>query len=580
MEQGLSRAESQAAVDAQNWKLLGYFNYYRSAIALAAVGIGFLTSGVPPFGERLPDLFRYAGLLYAALATGAWFTIRARRFDFESHAVVSAFADIVLLTILMHASGGLSSGLGMLLVIAVAGTGLMLARRITLFYAALATVAVILEHGWDYLTGHAATLAAIAPDYPQVGMLGLGFFATAFLGYTLASRLRATEQLAERRGVDLANLTQLNELVIQRLQIGVLVCDADGNIRLLNQAAQRFLGLTPPPAGLPNVSTAAPDLAIQLFRWLGDDAKDGGGRTTPGAVAGGRHGRSAFATRAGYRLLPRFAALGNDADSGVLVFLEDTAVLKRQAQQMKMESLARLTASIAHEIRNPLGAISNAAQLLGEAANQNADDPRGGTGRAASGTAAEEKRLVKIIDDQSRRMNVIVENVTQLSRRDHVNPARLDLGPWLREFVRQYAETVQLPPGIFTLAGAEDLEICIDPEQLHQVVSNLCQNALRHSPPYTGTPLIKLDTGLDGEGRPYLDVIDWGKGVAPEIVDFIFDPFFTTTPKGTGLGLYIARELCEGNGAALDYHPGEGGVGSRFRITLARVDDCPEAPAA
>lgn len=547
MEPGLSRAESQAAVEAQNWRLLGYFNYYRLIIALAAVGIGFLTLDISPFGSRSLGLFQSVSIVYAVLSAAAVFTIRGRRLDFETHTTLLAFADIALLTILIHASGGVSSGLGMLLVVAVAGASLMLARRTTLFYAALATIAVVLEHGWDYLTGHATSLSAIAPDYPRVGLLGIGFFATAFLGYTLAARLRATEELAERRGVDLANLTQVNELVVQRLQIGVLVCDADGNIRLLNQAAQRFLGLTPLPRTLPNVSTAAPDLAIQLFRWLGE----------------GRHGRSAFATRAGYKLLPRFVALGDDADSGVLIFLEDMAVLKRQAQQMKMESLARLTASIAHEIRNPLGAISNAAQLLGEVAGQ----------------GGEEQRLVKIIDDQSRRMNVIVENVTQLSRRDRVNPVRFTLEPWLREFARQYAETTRFPPELFTITATEGLEACMDPEQLHQVVSNLCQNALRHSPPFTGTPLIRLDAGLDGEKRPYLDVIDWGRGVAPEIVDFIFDPFFTTTPKGTGLGLYIARELCEGNGATLDYHPGEGKVGSRFRITLARAEDCQETAA-
>ncbi len=566
MKTGMSRAESQAVVETENWKLLGYFNYYRLAIALAAVGIGFLAPGISPFGERSLDLFRYASLLYAVMATTAWFTIRERHFDFETHAVVSAFADIVLLTILVHASGGLSSGLGMLLIIAVAGASLMQARRITILYAALAAIAVILEHSWDYLTNKDTVAADLVAGYPQVGMLGVGFFATAFLGYTLASRLRATEVLAERRGVDLANLTQLNELIIQRLQLGVLVCDSDGNIRLLNQTAQKFLGLTPLPAKMPALSAVAPDLAVQLFRWLGDDARDGGGRATPGAVAERRRlrSRASVATGAGYQLLPRFLPLGEDAGAGTLMFLEDMAILKQQAQQMKMASLARLTASIAHEIRNPLGAISNAAQLLGEASEQN----------------AEERKLTKIIQDQSRRMNVIVENVTQLSRRDHVNPARFALNPWLQEFAHQYADTIQISRDAFTLAAVDSIEICIDPEQLHQVVSNLCQNALRHSPPFTGTPLIKLETGLTTEQHPYLDVIDWGTGVAPEIVDFIFDPFFTTTPKGTGLGLYIARELCEGNGATLDYHPGEGKVGSRFRVIFSRPEDCLEAETA
>ncbi|OGI39576.1 MAG: hypothetical protein A2V91_03605, partial [Candidatus Muproteobacteria bacterium RBG_16_64_10] len=505
------------------------------------------------------------------------------------------FADIVLLTVLMHASGGLGSGLGLLLVVAVGGGSLLLSRLITIFYASLASIAVILEHSWGYLTGNVTSLAALSQDYPQVGMLGIGFFVTAFLGYTLAERLRATEALAERRGVDLANLTQVNALVIQHMQIGVLVSDADGNIRLGNQAAQKFLGQALASGKLPPLTTVSPDLAIQLFRWLGDDARDGGrsgppgpsrgitpsleGRgttpgteevgprreqrpsTAPGAVAEGRRGRSVFTTRTGYTVLPRFVALGEDKAAGALIFLEDMAVLKQQAQQLKMASLARLTASIAHEIRNPLGALANAAQLLGEAAQPN----------------DQEKRLIKIIGDQSRRMNVIVENVTQLSRRDHVRPARFVLDPWLGEFTRQYADTARVAHEIFTLSEhADGVEVCMDPEQLYQVVSNLCQNALRHSPPFTGTPLIRLDTGHDPEQRPYLDVIDWGAGIAPDIVDFIFDPFFTTTPKGTGLGLYIAKELCEGNGATLEYHAGEGKVGSRFRVTFARPEDCLE----
>ena len=495
----------------------------------------------------------------------ALLTIRERRFDFETHTTLLTFADVALLTILIHASGGLPSGLGMLLLIAIAGGSLMLGRRITVFYASLAAIAVMLEHSWDYLTGSVASLLDLSQGYPQVGMLGVGFIATAFLGNMLAERLRATEALAERRGVDLANLTQVNALIIQHMQIGVLVCDAGGNIRLSNQAAQKFLNLGPPSSTKPqDVDRGIPRSRHSAVPLAGRRRE--GPPATPGAVAGER----AFAAAAP---LPRAMATryyrasrhsGDDKAAGALIFLEDMAVLKQQAQQMKMESLARLTASIAHEIRNPLGALSNAAQLLGETPQQN------GEGR----------RLIKIIDDQSRRMNVIVENVTQLSRRDHVSPMRFALDPWLREFARQYADTTRVPREIFSFTATEGIEICMDPEQLHQVVANLCQNALRHSPPYTGTPLIRLDSGLDTEQRPTLDVIDWGTGVASDIVDFIFDPFFTTTPKGTGLGLYIARELCEGNGATLDYHPGEGKIGCRFHVTFTRPENCVETGTA
>jgi len=248
----------------------------------------------------------------------------------------------------------------------------------------------------------------------------------------------------------------------------------------------------------------------------------------------------------------------------VLVFLEDTAVLKQQAQQLKMAALARLTASIAHEIRNPLGAISHAAQLLDESSDKD----------------AEETRLLRIIQDQSRRMNIIIENVTQLARRDKVNPVQLQLAPWIGEFIHQFTITGKHPPEMFQTLGVGNHAVCVDPEQLQQVVGNLCQNALRHSPAFSGQALIAFKTGHDKDNRPFLDTIDWGSGVPPEIVDNIFDPFFTTTPKGTGLGLYIARELCESNGARLEYFPGDKGVGSRFRVTFARAEECGELAVA
>ena len=542
---GQSRAEGQAAVATQNWRLLEYFNFYRLAIALAAASIAITVGKFSPFGEAHPGLFLSTSVVFALISVTAVFSIHWRIPDYDSQAALLAFADVTLLTIIMHASGGISSGLGLMLVVAIAGTSLMLGKQLTIFYASLATIAVGLEYWWAWLTGAKAADTDMLQDFPQVGLFGVGLFATAFFGYLLANRLRATEELAQSRGVDVANLTQLNELVIQRMQSGVVICDPQGNIRMMNQSAQKYLGVHSDADKKLPLNELSSDLAIQLFQWLGNNALN--------------RGRKVFTSRVGYSLLPRFVSLGDDKSSVKLVFLEDMSILKQQAQQLKMAALARLTASIAHEIRNPLGALTNAAQLLGETMNTE---------------TTEDKRLVKIIDEQSKRMNVIVQNVTQLSRRDRINPVKLELEPWLEDFLRQYGDTVSVPREAFVVHGLKGLSVCVDPDQLYQVISNLCQNALRHSPPFTGTPLIKFQGGRDSEDRPQLDVIDWGGGVNPEIADNIFDPFFTTTPKGTGLGLYIARELCEGNGATLNYYPGEGGVGSRFRISFVRAEDC------
>lgn len=533
----MSAAESTSAISDENWKLLYFFNLYRAILGTLASAVALSPLKVSPFGEKEPILFAVFSILYLVIALIGMGMARARITDFESQATFFAFADIAILTLMLHASGGLSSGMGLLLVIAVAAASLMLDKRFTVFFAALATIAIGLEHNWEALRGG----PWITDGYPQLAMLGLGLFGTAGIGFGLANRLRKTEALAIRRGVDLANLAQVNGLIIQHMQSGVIVCDQVGHVRMINKAAKTFLAINQTLAPHALLTDLSADLASQLFKWM--EHRD-------------NRIRQLLRTRSGYTLLPRFVALGTERDTGILIFLEDTSILRQQAQQLKMAALARLTASIAHEVRNPLGAITNAAQLLSE----------------NSTTGPEDQRLVRIIEDQSRRLNAIVENVMQLSRRDHLNPLKFDLQRWLAEFAPQFCELSKIPAQAIVVLGEAGISIYVDPDQLYQVVANLCQNAIRHSPPFTEKPLIELEAGIDEETRPTLDVIDWGSGIKPEIVDNIFDPFFTTTPKGTGLGLYIARELCEGNGARLDYHPGEG-VGSRFRVTFAKADD-------
>ena len=543
----MSAADSQTAFTAENWKLLRSFNFYRIGIALAALSLTLSAENIAPFGAAAPRLFQFTALIYLGTALLAGVSAWRRWPDFETQASFLAFTDIVLLTLLMHASQGLESGVGLLLLVAVAGASLMLGARLTILFAALATIAIGIEVNWAFLTeGEWVSTRWKTEGYTQMGLLGIGLFATAGLTQLLAQRLRATEALAQQRGVDLANMAQVNDLVIQRMHSGVLACDQHGQVHMLNKTARTFLGVTPESDNKPMLADLSSDLAEQLQHWQG--------RASGGV-------RSIIRSRTGYSLLSRFVPVGERReDTGVLVFLEDTTVLKQQAQQLKMAALARLTASIAHEIRNPLGAIAHAAQLLDE----------------SPGKAEEETRLLRIIQDQSRRMNVIIENVTQLARRDKVNPVKLQLGAWVGEFIHQYTITGEHPPETFQTIGVSDEAVCVDLEQLQQVVGNLCQNALRHSPRFSGQALIAFKSGQDQGNRPFLDVIDWGSGVPTDIVDNIFDPFFTTTPKGTGLGLYIARELCESNGGRLEYFPGDKGVGSRFRVTFTRAEECGE----
>lgn len=523
----------------KNWKSLQYVNLYRMSVALLAFLAAILLSGSLPFAQSDSSLFMRTSFLYLVVSLFAIQITRFRQPDFETQSSVFAFADIVFLTLLIHSSGGLGSGIGFFLLFAVAANSFILQKRMVIFIASLASLAALIQHSWPVLIRDIPMTREIASGYPQVGILGIGLFIIATLSHILAQRLQTTEALAEKHSVDLANLTHINELIIQHLQSGVIVCNANLQIQLANDKAREFLAyenkdnLTQLDLGV-----ISKELRLSVDAWLNQPSNQD---------------QKPIRSSMGKILLPRYVLLGSDKYSGILIFLDDAALLKQQAQQLKMSALARLTASMAHEIRNPLGAISNAAQLLAESIPEHSQD----------------HRLVQIIEDHGHRMNTIIENITQLARRDRVSQSRVQLNSWVENFVVQYVHTYQIDLRTIKICGLKGIEVNVDSDQLYQVIVNLCQNGLRHSPPFSGEPVLTLETGLEDD-QPYLDVMDTGPGVLPEDLDNIFDPFFTTAASGTGLGLYIARELCEGNGGGLDYITDKCD-GACFRVRFARV---------
>jgi two-component system sensor histidine kinase PilS (NtrC family) len=542
--QNLDKSEG---IPSQNWFLLQQFNFYRLAVAFFASILALLPLESSPFGEHAPNSFAISALAYLVIAALAIAATNNRRIDFYHLVQGLAVIDIIIITILMHTSGGLASGIGLLLLVTIAENGVLLERTRTFALAAIATFSVMIEYAWTGLSQSQFSGAGFVHGLPKIGLMGFGLFLTAAVVNGLASRLRQTTALVKSQEVSLGNVEIINDLIIQNMQSGVVVCDNYGRIRALNDAAQTFLGLKQQNWQDQPLETQAPELATQLVDWVSHPVE----RT-----------RKLLKTTVGFTLMPRFIFVGNERNySGIVIFLEDTEVLRQQAQQLKMAALARLAASIAHEVRNPLSAISNAAQLLRETTDKEDKESR---------------RLLEIIMDHGKRVNEIVENITQLSRRDRTSRERTPLVSWAHDFVAQYSQGADTPEEAIEIVGdMDDLEVCVDPSQIYQVVTNLCQNAIRHSDPYTGQKLIRLQVGQDMNDRPYLEVVDWGKGIPPEIAQNIFDPFFTTTSQGTGLGLYISRELCEGNGALLQLMPAPE-KGSRFRITFARAEECSE----
>ncbi|HEC13014.1 MAG TPA: HAMP domain-containing histidine kinase [Acidiferrobacteraceae bacterium] len=518
------------AISVDYWRSLYYFNLYRLALAMFFVTVAISGAKFTNYGQSAPTVFFLTSIAYAFFGLASLVTITKGWPAFRLQAQIQFFVDILSITLLIHSSGGVESGLGLLLIVSVAATGVVLGGRMTIFFASVATVGVLLEHTFAVTIMHST-----GRQPTQLALLGVGLFVTAFLFYGLVKRIRRIEELAESRGFDLANLEQVNRMVIERMHTGVLATDDRDRIRVVNETALGLLGLKTIVGTWPKLGRLAPELSARLRQWRQD------------GVTGDR---SLHIARSGKELVARFIPLGEDNRTGSLIYLDDRSLLVQQSQQLKLAALGRLSASMAHEIRNPLGAISHAGQLLGESDHLGQED----------------RRLIDIIRNQSRRIDQMIEGVMQLGRRDSAHRQPVQLGPWIDEFISYFCQGLGLSATKMIHTG-EAITASVDLDQLHQVLYNLCDNAIRHSPGHETQAPVELRTGMDENAKPYLDVIDKGEGIPDEIQDQIFEPFFTSRSRGTGLGLYIARELCDANHAQLHYYTTTD-QGSRFRISF------------
>jgi two-component system sensor histidine kinase PilS (NtrC family) len=504
---------------------------YRVALGVALLLIHF-GLGRGPVGSYLPMLFAVAVHLYLGLAVVALVLHLRAVGDDEKQGQLAVFLDIVLITVMMHASGGVQSGLGMLIAVSIALGSLGLVGHTALLFAALASLAVLTERIYSHMTGAFADTA-----YTQAGLLGASYLALAWLAHRLGRRAAESEELAHRRGSDLASLAQINDYVIQQMRAGILVIDRNETIEMMNEAAWVLLGMPVAMRHHP-LAEASPPLARQLHQWQHDPGQE---RPDFRATSGGRDLRASF------------TPIGGSDDPGTLIVLEDTAQPTAAAQQLKLASLGRLTAGIAHEIRNPLGAISHASQLLEESPQLPQDD----------------RRMIEIIRHNARRVNEVVENIFKLSRQQAPHPKPLVLGPWLDEQVVEIRRNHHLhPEQVLLQIEPEATTVFADPGQLRQVVEVLCDNALRHFDHARDELVIRLAGGITPEsGGPFLELRDNGPGIPHKAEQNLFEPFFTTRNEGTGLGLYIARQLCESNHIRLEYLRQPTG-GSCFRLSF------------
>lgn len=467
------------------------------------------------------------------------------------HLSMQVVVDVVAMTLLMHASGGVKSGIGILLLVTLAASGLVARGRIAFFYAAIAALAILLQQSWHFLAEEAQ-----AGDFVQAGLLAGAYFVVAGLGYTLAKYAEGAEKIAAERSVDLANLAQINELVIRDMQDGFIVVDERGVVRQQNpQSASLVGGLT--GARGKALSEVAPQIAVSLAEWRRTQSP------TPRVM------RDA-ATQKEYQV--RFVSITNpatpDHTAPTVVFVEDASRLRAQAQQLKLAALGRLTASIAHEIRNPLSSISHAAELLQEDAELASRTSSGSENRVS------DLRLLAIIRDNAFRLDRMVQEVLYLNRRDRAHPEAIDLGEYLPRFAQQFCDNEKMDVAKIALQITSDAKPRFDRSHLDQILWNLVRNANHYARGAIGAICITVraaDGAKPGHGSwVIVEVDDDGPGVPEEALAHLFEPFFTTATSGTGLGLYIARELADVNDAALEYV----GQSSRERSDTPRAGAC------
>lgn len=510
-----------------DWRAVVVLAGYRTVVAFGLMAVVALGYAERLFNPSLPDAFRLICLLYLAQAVALLLIGVARKPSLRLHVASHVSIDVAAFSLLSYTGAGVAGGLGMLMIPPIAASGVVLSRRISALLAACGALAMIYQEGlrgWQFDTSPA--------DFVQAGILGALYFGAATLAAWLANRVRTSEAIAADRTSEARDLAELNRRIIDRMQIGALVVDAYGVIQTINRAALTLLGY---PARHPErLSELSTNLAGALHDWRS------GARRNPPLL---RHD--------GQALLPSFASLDTADDAPVLVFIEDVQRQNEQAQQFKLASLGQLTAGIAHEIRNPLGAISHAGQLLAESERLDAGD----------------SRLLAMVQRHSRRIDNIISSILDLSRQSGEGRTRLSLARWLGDTISDYRETRHDPPRFDLTAAGFEYPITFDPGHLRQILFNLWDNADRHARGDGQAPLITLSCWHNPDGTLAMDIRDNGPGIDPAIADNILEPFFTTAGDGTGLGLHIARELCEANGARLIVVASESGA--CFRILLA-----------
>src|SRR5689334_9977893 len=522
-----------ALINESGRRILWIVGVYRAVCAALLLSTALFLD-LRSAGILAPNAFVTASGLYFLFSMAAFWWVQRDSFDHPLAPLLLSLllGDIFFIALLTYATGGAGTPLSILLFPQLAASGWLMRTQIAFFHAALASSVLIALEGWRLIEGDVGVAQIL-----QTGLVGFGYFATVAIALALGTFTKASEDLAAQRGIDVANLEQVNRLIIQDMQDGVLVVDLNGVVRGHNAQVTRLLGGFGRMRGGMRLAEFSTTLHDYWRRWNEDF-------TEP---------LRPFKVEATQRLLRvRLVRIGSGLNGGTLIYLEDLGRAQSEAQQMKLAAMGRLTASIAHEVRNPLSAINQAAQLLEE---DRAVVPEG-------------QRLLTMIRNNAKRIDRIVGEVLQLNRRDRQQPEVIPMFEFMGGLLEEIGQAEGIPAGGAVMIVADELLAIFDRGHLNQIVWNLVRNAWQHCQKKEGSIRIMARAGYMGDAV-ICELDDDGPGIPAELRGQIFEPFFTTRPGGTGLGLYIARELADANGAALELLPKT--PGAHFRITMKRA---------
>jgi two-component system sensor histidine kinase PilS (NtrC family) len=518
-------------------RIYGAFIAARAAIGVALIVTLALTGA---FGLRPGGAVVAVSIAYAALTISMWLLPR-----FRGGAAPQAFArlsspqwlatigaDLALFTMLHVVSPGSSFNYVALLVLPVLMAGVLTPRVLALATAAVATLALLVTAWLGIVAGGDTPLLMT-----QAGLAGSGFFVITVLAGELAGRL-AREELSARGSLEMARQqAQLNRLVIEEMVDGVLVVDRAGKVRAANPAARRLLapeGMSRPAPFQLRAAPAWGALVRAVERAFAEASWPEAGRDVAIQFAPGAHRTLRVRVRFTRKREPPAS------EEFCVLFLEDVRNVQARSRQEKLAAMGRVSAGIAHEIRNPLAAISQANALLSE----DATDPA-------------QRQLMLMVTENVERLKRIVDDVMEVAPGQVQEVGAIDATTRIAAICAEWAQAAGVEIGGIGMLDVElpgeSIGVLFDDEHLRRVLVNLLDNARRHASDKPGAVLVRLAASTEDAGRAVFNVLSDGAPIAADVEAYLFEPFFSTRSRGAGLGLYICRELCERYGARIDY---------------------------